>query len=80
MFQILVNNQEVQLGQPCPQVTSVKITIHPGLIMQVPKGQKELIAAWLYDITQRCENYIMYNGALMNPDQVKSPEEIFKGN
>lgn len=72
MFQILVNRQQVQLLQQCPEITSLIIQHQPGWPIQIPQVYTAAIKEWLYDLSQRSTS-IMYNGTLINKADVNNP-------
>lgn len=70
MLQILVNMKQIQLLQPIPDPI-VSIVINTMGPTHVQKGVQKAIAEWLYKLSQRVEKTIVYNGTIINKEDVK---------
>lgn len=71
MANILVNGVPVQLLEPVITVNSISIEHHPLMRMGLQKGLGKPVADWLYDLVQRCDGIITYQGVIIEKDSVK---------
>lgn len=64
-FTIVINQQQVQLGQPLPpSIQHFAITI--SMPMQIPSDQAVHLKGWLNAIIDRLDtDYVTYNGVLI---------------
>ena len=70
MLQIFVNGRITNLLQPHPgTIFSIEINTF-GIPIPIPHNQVKPIAAWLYDLTQRTENAIIYNKVYIQKEDV----------
>ena len=70
MIQILVNMHPVQLLQPITDPI-VSITITSFGQTPVPAQAVNPIVAWLYDLTQRAEKTVVFNGTIIAKEDIK---------
>ncbi len=71
MVQVFVNETQVSIGQriDTPSIDSLKIISQGHAI--VPADQGKLIANWFYDLSQKCDGVITFNGVIMSKSDVK---------
>lgn len=70
--EIIVNGSEMRIGEQIPAVVlSIEIN-HTYQGIPVQQGQIPLIASWVWELVQKCENdYIEYQGVLILREEVQ---------
>ena len=78
MLMIVINkNRMLELNEPVDKktkITSLSV-VNTGGPKLVPEGLDKVFADWLYDIVQRTEGIIIYNGVIVE----KASIEPYKG-
>ena len=76
---IKTDGKKIQLLEPVTALKTISISHIPGFPLHIEKGLAKPVCEWLYDLTQKATENIVYNGTVMSKEDIKGPEEIFKG-
>lgn len=79
VLEIKVNGLEIRLLEPVKELKSISINHIPGFPIPIDSTQMKPICAWLYELTQKATENILYNGTIISKDDIKGPDDIFKG-
>lgn len=71
MVQIFIDRKPIPLLQPVKDFISLEVEVSPIPVL-LPRELIIPIANWVYDLSQRA-NSIMYNGTILEADQVNKP-------
>lgn len=79
VFSIKVDGVPIKLLEPVQGFKSLTIVHLPGIPIGVATEQLRPICEWLYDLTQRASENVIYNETIISKDDIKGPQDIFKG-
>ena len=79
MVQILVNGKPIQLLAPIPnEIISLVINTDPFFRTSIKHELRKPITEWVYNISQSVTNIIMFNGIIVQKEDVIRPSHMKK--